>query len=195
MATKLGICNAALVKLGQEEITALTDNNKRAKLCNNNYDRLKRMLIRRHPWNFAKKRVSLSSTGATPSFEYSHMYALPVDFIRLDYIEKPLYEHAIEGDKLLYNGGPTIKLVYIADADESTFDSLFEDLLATTIAYEICTALTNDQRLKSEIRQELEYLVNESRSINAQTRGTPQDTNSDELLVSRRAGSLLGIFD
>lgn len=193
MATKLGICNAALVKLGQEEITALADNNKRAKLCNNNYERLKRMLLRRHPWSFAKKRVTLNSTGATPAFEYSHLYALPADFIRLDYLQKPLYEHAIEGDKFLYNGGPTVNLVYIADACEDVFDSLFEDLMATTLAYEICTALTSDQGLKGEIRQELEYLVNETRSINAQTRGTPQDVESDEFLVSRRVNNI-GIF-
>lgn len=185
MAVKLDICNAALIKLGQEPITALTDNNKRARLLNTNYERIKRKLLRRHPWSFAKVRVTLSPEVTTPIYQYSTEYILPNDFIRLHALQYNTYEHAIEGNKLLYNGGGDINLVYIADVDETNFDSLFEDLLAQTLADEICISLTADQNLKAEIRQELEYLINETRSTNAQVRGTPQDVEADDLLIAR----------
>ncbi len=185
MAVKLDICNAALVKLGQESITALTDNNKRARLLNANYDRIKRKLLRRHPWSFAKVRVTLPPETTVPIYQYSTEYILPSDFIRLESLQYNTYEHAIEGNKLLYNGGGDINLVYIADVCEDYFDSLFEDLLAQTLADELVIALTNDQNLKAEIRQELEYLINETRSTNAQVRGTPQELEADDLLIAR----------
>ena len=57
--------------------------------------------------------------------------------------------------------------------------------MAQTLADEICISLTADQNLKAEIRQELEYLINETRSTNAQVRGTPQDVEADDLLIAR----------
>jgi hypothetical protein len=185
VASILGICNAALTKLGQEPITDITDNNKRAKLLNANYLRVKQKLLRRHPWSFAKKRVNLLAQVTTPLYEFSHEYLLPVDFIRLDKLQFNTYEHAIEGNKLLYNGGDEINLVYICDADEADFDSLFEDLLAHTLADEICLSLTQNQQLKSDLRAELEYLINETRSTNAQVRGTPQEIETDDFLLAR----------
>ena len=185
MATKLGICNSALIKLGQEPITDLADNNKRAKLVNDNYDRIKRKLLRRHNWNFAKKRVKLHADSTTPLYGYAHQFTLPSDFIRMVEIDKPGYEHAIEGSKLLFQGSDVVLMVYIFDADEYLFDSLFEDLMATSLADELCIAMTQSQNLRQELRQELEYYLGETRSMNAQTRGTPQDPESDDLLIAR----------
>lgn len=186
MATKLSICNAALIKLGQEPIVALTDNSKRAKLVDTNYDRVKRKLLRRHSWNFAKRRVELTATGITPEFGYTHEFDLPNDFIRLLEIEKTGYEHIVEDGKILYNGGETLKIIYVYNADEDLFDSLFEDLMAASLSDELAYSLTQNENLKQRIMAELDMLLGETRSINAQSRGTPQDIEADDLLIARR---------
>jgi hypothetical protein len=56
----LAICNSALSKIGAAKIDALTDVNKRATLCNQQYSILRDELLRSHPWNFAIKRKYLS---------------------------------------------------------------------------------------------------------------------------------------
>lgn len=61
MATDLEICNAALMKLGAETISSFADNSKRAKLCKNHYERIRKEMIMYHPWNFALKRVEIDN--------------------------------------------------------------------------------------------------------------------------------------
>lgn len=58
-ASDVEICNSALSKLGAEEITALTDNTRRAKLCNRQYDKIRKKLLRSYFWGFARKRAYL----------------------------------------------------------------------------------------------------------------------------------------
>jgi len=59
MASDLEICNAALMRLGNEPIASFSDNSKRAKLCLAHYDRIKKDFISKHPWNFSLKKVEL----------------------------------------------------------------------------------------------------------------------------------------
>ena len=56
-ASAVEICNKALLQLGEEPITLLTDNNKRAEKCNLIYDDIRDSLVSMHPWKFALRRV------------------------------------------------------------------------------------------------------------------------------------------
>lgn len=188
MATKLDIINAALTKLGLEPIATLSDNTKRAKQADTNYERLKRKLLRQHPWNFAKKRIELTAdVGSSPVYGFNFQYSLPSDFLRLLQIESSYEDHAIEGDKLFYNDGEKINIQYVHDAAEALFDTdpLFEDLLAITLAHELSYGLVQNQSLKEQLAGEMARLMAESRLINAQSRGTPQDLGGDGLIIAR----------
>jgi hypothetical protein len=58
MATNvLEICNAALSKLGAEPITSLDGTSKGAISCKARYGACKKIVLRKHPWNCAIKRV------------------------------------------------------------------------------------------------------------------------------------------
>lgn len=59
-SSEVAICNSALIKIGAAEITSLSDVNKRAQLCNEQYSKLRDELLRSHPWNFAIARKVLS---------------------------------------------------------------------------------------------------------------------------------------
>lgn len=58
-STSVDICNAALIKVGAETITALSDNNKRARACNERYADIRDVVLAAHPWNFAIGRTQL----------------------------------------------------------------------------------------------------------------------------------------
>ena len=45
-----------------------TDNTKRAILCNLRYDQLRRDVLRRKDWNFARKRVQLPAASTPPAW-------------------------------------------------------------------------------------------------------------------------------
>jgi len=65
MATSVEICNAALMRVGAEAINGFSDNTKRAKLCKNHYDRIKKEMIVSSPWNFCLKRTTLFAENQT----------------------------------------------------------------------------------------------------------------------------------
>ena len=71
MASVVDICNSALNLLGASTISALTDDTKNARLCNQRYEPIRSRIFRSHPWNCLIKRVELAKDSAAPVIEYS----------------------------------------------------------------------------------------------------------------------------
>lgn len=59
-ASNVEIANSALSKLGAEQITSLSDNTRRAVAANLQFHKIRKNLLRSHPWNFAMKRQYLT---------------------------------------------------------------------------------------------------------------------------------------
>lgn len=64
-SSDVAICNSALIKLGVAEITSLSQNVKRAQLCDEQYPKVRDELLRNHVWNFAIKRKVLALDSFT----------------------------------------------------------------------------------------------------------------------------------
>ena len=60
MASVVDICNSALNLLGASTISALTDDSKNARLCNQRYEPVRNRIFRGHAWNCLTKRVQLA---------------------------------------------------------------------------------------------------------------------------------------
>jgi len=137
------ICNNALIKLGADTITSLSDDTKPARLCNKMYEIVRDDLLRGHPWNFAITRVMLAQLSTVPAFKYSFEYQLPSDCLRVLRIKDTRAEYRIEGRKLLTDEN-TVNLVYIKKVEDvSQFDPSFSDLLALKLASELAYNITN----------------------------------------------------
>lgn len=81
------ICNMALSLLKVPTITSIASPTTEVEeLCALWYDPSRQELLRKHPWNFAKKRVTLYSIVTPPTFGYDYKYLLPSDFMRLRFI-------------------------------------------------------------------------------------------------------------
>jgi len=83
MASVVQICNSALNQLGASSITALTENSKNARLCNERYETIRDAVFRSHPWNCLIKRVQLAKDTDTPAWGFSFQYTLPADCLRV----------------------------------------------------------------------------------------------------------------
>ena len=57
MASVVDICNSALNLLGASTISALTDDTKNARLCNQRYEPIRNRIFRSHSWNCLTKRI------------------------------------------------------------------------------------------------------------------------------------------
>ena len=83
MASTVDICNSALNLLGASTISALTEDTKNARLCNQRYEPIRNRVFRSHIWNCFIKRVQLAQDSTGPVIEYSYGYTLPSDCLRV----------------------------------------------------------------------------------------------------------------
>lgn len=170
MATNVTICNSALFLIGGEPITDLTEETKRAKLCNARYDMLKKKLLAGHPWNFATKRVELARLVAAPEFEWLYQFQLPSDCLRVLSIQDNddgEIEYEVEGSKLLCDE-TVIKIKYIADVNEGEMSPHFVEALAHQLAADLAYAMTNSTELSNSLYEKAKEELAIARSFDGQ---------------------------
>lgn len=180
----VNICNSALIKLGVETITALSDNTRQAKLCNEQYNKLRKSLLREHPWNFAVKRASLTASMTAPAWGFSHQFALPNDYLRLVDLEYTQDKYQIENSVILANRD-TLNLRYIYDVTDTTkFTSDFSELLAMRIAVDLSYVLVQSNSLTQQLVGLYDRKLRDVRSFDGQE-NPAQDVTDDLFILSR----------
>ena len=142
MASVVQICNSALNQLGAASITALTDNSKNARLCNERYNTVRDSVFRSHPWNSLIKRIQLAQNTATPVYGFSYQFNLPSDCLRVLTIDAYNSDFKVEGRKILCNES-SIKLIYVSQVtDPNEMDVLLRETIAAALAADIAYAIT-----------------------------------------------------
>lgn len=125
MSSVADIANNALVMLGQRPIQSLDDNSDRALSIKTIYATNRDSLLRKFPWNFARKQLALNQLAIPPvnldfqtnshgpgNVVFSVAFAAPTDMLRL-YRWAPEYTHwrLVSGTPFNFNG-----LAIITDA-------------------------------------------------------------------------------
>ena len=174
MASVVDICNSALNLLGASTISALTDDSKNARLCNQRYEPVRNRVFRAHAWNCLHKRVQLAQNSTAPVVEYSNAYALPSDCLRVlkvhngttDSIASSL-DYKLEGRNIVTDEG-TIYLIYIAlITDPNEYDSYLQESISHQLAADIAYAVTNNATLANNYMARADERLREARFIDA----------------------------
>ena len=174
MASVVDICNSALNLLGASTISALSDDSKNARLCNQRYEPVRNRVFRGHAWNCLTKRVQLAQDSTAPVVEYSFQYTLPSDCLRVlkvhtgvtDSIESDI-DYAVEGRKIKSNEG-TLYLIYIAiDADPNNYDTYLQESISHQLAADIAYAVTNNATLAKNYMERADERLREARFVDA----------------------------
>lgn len=172
MAAKIDIVNSALVLLGQDVLTSLSADNRKARICAQRIDKAIRAVLRAYPWNCAIKRGSLAALSSTPAYGYTYEYQLPTDCLRvLEIQDDP--EFKIEGRKILTDASAPLRYAYLCEADPSEFDSLVEEAVAARLAADIAYPLANDKTLGQAMYALYKDKLLEAQSIDAQEGTAP----------------------
>ena len=174
MASVVNMCNSALNLLGASTISALTDDTKNAKLCNQRYEPVRNRVFRSHAWNCLHKRVQLARNSTAPVVEYSYAYALPSDCLRVlkihngttDSIVSSL-DYKLEGRNIVTDEG-TVYAIYIAlDTDPNNYDTYLRESISHQLAADLCYAITNNATLANQYMTRADERLREARFIDA----------------------------
>lgn len=167
--TNTSICNSALAKIGAERIISLNDDNARAKLMKEQYEKLLGELLYSHPWNFATARVSLAPLVTPPVSDFSQQFQLPADCLRVIGTDLlPENSWTVEGRLFLCNSDTVIIKYIKLVTDTSLFTPAFAEVLACKLAAECAYSLTQSTTLSDGLYQKYEYKLRQARSFDAQ---------------------------
>jgi hypothetical protein len=174
MASVVNICNSALNLLGASTISALTDDSKNARLCNQRYESVRDRVFRGHAWNCLHKRLQLAQNSTAPVIEYTYAYALPSDCLRVlkihngttDSIASDI-DYKLEGRNIVTDQG-TVYLIYIAkDTDPNNYDTYLQESISHQLAADLCYAITNNATLANNYMARADERLREARFIDA----------------------------
>ena len=181
MASKVDICNKALLLLGQDAIMSINDNSPRARVCFQEFESALDATLRSYPWPFATRRASLARLQETPEFGYSYYYAIPADCLRIielstnsngsvydtgfdsssGYQVKKPYE--LENGKVATDED-AIFIRYIFKVKPEYLDQQTVDVVATKMAATLAITLTENQELKQLLLAEYKANLAEARN-------------------------------
>lgn len=192
-STDIGIVNMALTRCGASPITALDDENDKARLALEYYEPTVQAMLRDHPWNFAVRRLALAESSEEPINEWDHQFPLPSD----PYCIRPLSvncgqtDFVIEGRSILTNDS-AVTLRYVARVNEGDFDPLFVQALVLTLASKFMYRLTVSDASRAAILQELETVAKPAaRTADAMEQREPYvDPATESTWVAARHGQM-----
>ena len=184
MANKVEIANSALARLGANPIMSLDDDAKTARSIKNSFELCKKAVLRAHTWKCARKRVIMSPLVGTPAFNYTYIYTLPSDYIRLVYLDGDP-EYVIEGRQILTNES-SLSICYVYDIGDEVelLDALAVEALACYIAWTVSYVITQDLDVKNGIYADYGMSLRQAKSIDSKE--TPyQHLEAEEFIESR----------
>jgi hypothetical protein len=174
--TDVELCNWALTEVGATRITALADDSKEARVCNEHYDKVKRYMLSIHPWNFNIVRAEFAEHADEPEWGYAHQFEIPEDCGRILTTEYPDIKYEIEGDVVVTDES-TFKCTYASTTcSEALFRPYFEKAFALELARTIAYSLVQNASLKETLTKSAILALREARSFDAQE-GSPQDVH------------------
>lgn len=152
MNSVVSLCNAALLSIGADTITSLTEDSDEAAFCNARYEQVRDAVLRAHPWNCAVRRAGLSRDASAPAFGYAYRYLLPTQPYCLRVLKvfgEETHGWRLTAGRYLETDHPTAQIEYIARVSEvSGYDPLLAEAIAARLAAEAAFKLvqSNSQR-------------------------------------------------
>lgn len=191
MVNEVSICNQALGWLGANSITSLEEDSTEAELCRENYPFLRDAVMEDRMWTFATVRHASTSTKFD-EWGVQYVHSKPQEWLKVFRVYKEVSSSCRLPDKswrmeegfvvsdysIVYMWG--VKRV----TDTGKFSNMFSQTLATRIAHDLCTPLTQNTKLKQELWADYEKKLDDAAARDGQ-----QGAND---IVGPRPGRLVG---
>jgi len=195
MASEVEICNLALSHIGKYHINSLADAQKESIECRLLYPRARDSVLRDHPWNFARKQLTLGELTETyVNWDYAYQY--PVDCLLALEIYNPSgsddqipFEIGISADLnsrvILTNHEQAVLIYTAAVTNPNIFDSVFIDAMAYRMAADLALPLRGDPQVQQAMLNLYAGLLGRAQTVNANEQF--QDPVDDCSFITARA--------
>ncbi|GAA0768895.1 hypothetical protein [Brevundimonas olei] len=105
-AAPIEVVQAALHRIGEDEITGLDEDSSAARVAASNYEGIVRAVFARHAWTFAKRTLNLTYQGEIELGQWRHAYVWPAEVVNIRFISEcgrrlRSGDYSIEGDRIL----------------------------------------------------------------------------------------------
>jgi len=172
--TKVSMSNDALLEIGAQMITSMTEDSEPARLCNHLFDELMDQELQLENWSFAMERKQLARLTEDPDFGWTYQFALPANpwclQVKAEYSEN---DFKIEGRKLLSDAA-TIQIIYIKRVtDYNELSPLFRRAFKFKLASILAIPLQGSRSMKEGMEQIYELWFRRAQFRDAQGGGTP----------------------
>ncbi len=185
ITTAVTICNSALLKVGADVISSLTQTTRAAVACNALYAYIRDEVMGSSPWRFAKTRVILAPTDIKPIFEYLYTYTIPSDCLRPLMPENDAIPWAVENG-MIFTNYPELRLHYIfRNTDESSWDARFCEAVAWRLAMELSLTLAQSIPMHQAAAAAYKDALAQARAMNG-IQGTPLPLEADIWSLARK---------
>lgn len=179
--SKVELINRALTKVGAAPITSLTDSTNNARIANRVYDSALRSILEECKWNFATKRLTLSSSADSVDWYdtgETYVYQKPADLIKIHGTNYEAATWRVEGEHIFSDTAALgIRYVYFID-EPAKFPSAFAEALEDKLCSDMAYAIVNSRILGEQYYERYEKIsLPKAMSSNSQvgTQQTPID--------------------
>jgi len=194
VSSEVEIVNSALIKIGEQTITSLSDDRQQAQVARRQYPIKRDELLRMYRWNFAVARATLAPLAEKPAFGFSNQFETPTDAIKII----GLYDGTqmdrnytgshdvwkVEGTRILANSD-SLSIFYIKQVTNPlNFDPIFVETLSWFLAADLAFNLTASADLVEVANQGFAQALRQAR-MNDAVEGTPEVLTASEWLDSR----------
>lgn len=146
-ASQIEVVQAALHRIGEEEITSLDEDSSAARVARTNYEGIVRAVFARHAWTFAKRTLDLTYQGEVALGPWTHAFVWPSGVMNIrGVVYAPSDSHpymggtrlragdyAIEGDRLLVQCDNPLQVIATIRADESAWPGDVSEAIVTRL--------------------------------------------------------------
>lgn len=197
MASKVSICNLALLRIGAAQIQDITESSNEAYYCNAFYDDVRKEVLRDHPWNFATavEAPALLSNEEPPDWTYAFrkpsgclrlLKLLPAADLSSDNttltwaeaiassqivshpeVSDDTIEYELRGLNILTNS-EDIVVKYIDDIEDPTmFDDSFVAAFSYRLAADLAMPITEDGGKQTAMMDTYERMLHKGKGADA----------------------------
>lgn len=194
MASKIDICNRALLKIGQPPIMSVDDYSPTAQLCLQEFDAALEATLRSYPWPFAMKRMELARRTDKPAFGPAFYYSLPADLVRLVEVFTGGLKYQVEGTAIATNADAVAVRYVSKDIPVGTIDAQTSDVIAIVLAGRLAISITENTQLKDMLYAEAQQMLAQARNTWA-VEDYPQEPIEGIWIESRSASNSTSFFN
>ena len=176
MASKVEICNNALVKVGADRITSIEDETKQAKTLRTVYDLKRDSELSAHPWTFAIARAAIPASAVTPAFGWQSAFPLPAGYLSMVQVGQfyAMYEpddygprFELEAGAILCDEASPLQIRYVQRiTNDGLFPPLFAEALACRLAVEVSYSLRQSAGVKEQLERDYAMAIRQARRQN-----------------------------